>query len=95
MQENEMILQQKRDKEAADRNGDKAWTRQQFMIERAMEEANQEEQALREQEKFHHLSVLRSQAEEKARAIARYKADQREAPTKGGGFYDGFGQSCR
>ena len=28
----------------------------QMMIERAMEEANEEEKALREQEKIHHLS---------------------------------------
>ena len=99
MQENEMILQEKRDKATGDRNGDKAWTRQQMMIERAMEEANEEEKALREQEKIHHLSVLRAQAEEKARNIAAYKAGRREMPqgmkSGGGGFYDGFGRSCR
>ena len=32
MQENEMILQQKRDKATGDRNGDKAWTRQQVCL---------------------------------------------------------------
>jgi len=95
MQENEMILKQKRDQDASDRTGDRSWTRQQMLIERAMEEANQEEKALREQEKARHLAVLRAQAEEKARAMAQYKAEQREKPSLTGGFYDGFGKSCR
>ena len=95
MQENELILQQKREQQIMDKELEKQWTIQQNMIARALEQANQEELYLKEQEKAHQLAVLRSQAQEKAINLMRAKQESMIPNRTDIGFYDGFGKSCR
>jgi RIB43A len=95
MQENELILQQKREQNSMDKESAKQWTIQQNMIARALEAANQEELMMKEQEKAHHLAVLRAQAQEKALNAMRARQQQMEPNRTDIGFYDGFGKSCR
>jgi len=94
MQENEMILMQKKEKEEEDMRTEQAYARQQTLIGRALEDAHQEELEMRNADKMHHMAVLRSQAEEIAMKKMLYKQSQ-GAVADQSGFYEGFGKSCR
>lgn len=92
-QENEAIIQQKRDRDQGNRQGNADWNMQQLAISRALDMAHLDEEQLRQAELERHLSVLAHQ-----QAVARMKKDEEKRERYGGisaEFFNNFGKSAR
>jgi hypothetical protein len=93
LQENELSLQQKRERDEDERLMEREWAKQQLAVQRFMEQATAEEQALRDQQKADLMSTLRQQAFEQASKKLESKRDRygKVDPT----FFENFGTSAR
>lgn len=86
-------VQNKRDREQAERDMDRDWALQTHVSLRAMEQANQEDRDTRGQRKEAHLNMLRQQIEDQARGRREWETARFGAV--GEGFFQGFGTSGR
>jgi hypothetical protein len=91
--DNQSILQQRSLQREDDKRREYDWMMQQLMALRAMEQAEYEEKQVKDHSQNRHLSYLRDQVEEQRR-----RKEEWEKAKYGdirGGFFDGFGKTCR
>lgn len=93
LQENEVVIQQKREIQEQEKQIEQQWAMQKAMLTRALDVASTEERAMQEAEKEVHFSVLQRQRDD--------ERTRRESATKErfgkieSGFFSNFGTSSR
>lgn len=80
-------------KDGADKAEQDEWTYSQLIQQRAMEQAQAEEDALRKQNKLEHQANILAQRDEERARHAAWEADRRGAIEPE--FFEKFGKSCR
>jgi len=93
IQENEMLLEQKRAAREAEAGSEHQWLMQQYLTIQAMEQANIAESRMRKDELMLNLEIINQQKE-----LQRQKKDTSNKDRFGSiepGFHDKFGSSCR
>ena len=93
IQENEDLLQHKRNSDANDSNNDDIWLKQQQMQQQAMEQAHHLEHEMRQSETMLNLEVLKKQIELQKSRRSQNNKDRFGNITPG--FFDQFGTDCR
>jgi len=92
-QENEAVIQQKRDREQGHLDGNAEWNLQQIAISRALDMAHLDEELMRKMELDRHLGVLSAQQEQERQRKAQEKVDRFGSIS--GQFFSNFGTSAR
>ena len=93
IQENEDLLNAKRQKEADGVDAEDVWIKQQVLQQQTMEQAHYAEHQMRESETQLNLEVLKQQMA--LQAQRRAKADKDRFGDVTPGFFNQFGQDCR
>ncbi len=93
LQENEAILQDKRDAAMASRYEDGDWQLQRDALSRAMEMAQYEEKMMKDAQTSANLAVLKGQMGDQARK--REEAQKQRYGAVSSEFFSSFGTSCR
>lgn len=91
--DNQDILRQKSLQREQEKMREYDWMMHQIMALRAMEQAEYQEKLLKDSYKNEHLAYLRGQIDDQRRAKESW--DKTRYGDIQGGFYDGFGKSCR
>lgn len=91
--ENEALRDLKRQAAEAEAQYNQDWAFQQHQASRAMEEAHQEEQNLRNAEKERHLEIIAEQ--QRAERERKANSERNRFGSIGDGFFSDFGKSCR
>jgi hypothetical protein len=93
LQENELIAQQKRNERISEANRDADWVMQQSFVLRAMEQANYEDNMMKEAHKNNYLAELNQQiSEQRSR---KETSDKTKYGNIGSEFFSSFGRDCR
>jgi hypothetical protein len=91
--DNQAIIQERNALTLAEKQREYDFMIQQLLAMRAMEQAEYEERAMKEQVHSDHLAFLRDQIEAQRRD--RVEWDKTKYGEVRGGFFEGFGKSCR
>lgn len=93
IQENEILLSQRRAAHEAEKGRENQWYMQQVLTSQAMEHANLAEKRLQQEETQHNLEVIKQQM-----AMQQQKREMNAKSRFGSiepGFFNKFGSSCR